>query len=693
MRVFNRNSGKELAWNLTVAETFFPRLRGLLGRQALALGEGLLIRPCKGVHTAFMKFPIDVLFLDQENRVIETINDLQPHRLTKVRRSAACVIELPAGTIRASSTAFGDIIAIDWKRPLPDTTGKALSPWSDSFYRLRDIGRLSPGLLPLLALSIFLSPLLTRGLPQGHDWFFELVRVSEFKSALADGQFPPYWAENLYHGRGSPIFIFYAPLYLLSASLCSDLTGSISSGCALALVIFSLTAVGSVNFLLSAALNKESFENASAARVAVYFYILNPYLICDLYLRNANAEFAALCVAPLAFGAVLIMERKARQGGLLLAAGLALAIIAHNLSALLVFAMVITASLAMHRPRGKLSRLGAVIGSIALGLALSAFFWLPSLYYKSQVQIEQLTSGKFDFHDQFQPIDTFFGYGSFFSSGLLTPLVLLFGVEVIWLAHRRRESTCIRALLFALSSAFVFLFLQTRAAVFIWDTLCYMKFFQFPWRMMGPLALATAMVAGLSFAYLCRGKSKGYVFCAEIVFLFLCIMNAIPHLQDSLPLAKSVARKLPHLLLGETINKQGFAATVRDEYLPRLARADSRDKTGFTGNKGAGNTIWVLKESGSSISLETNAKFPGKAQVARWYFPGWQCTINGERHGVGSSESGLIEIPVPAGCNRITLQLKAPLLRLVSVWISLVSLAVWCGALILPQKNMPKAKE
>lgn len=113
MRAINRNSGKELAWNLSVAETFFSRILGLLGRRALSRGEGLLIRPCKGVHTFLMQFPIDVVFLDKQNRVMETIMNLQPHRLTKVLLVSTSVIELPAGTVQASATVIGDIIVID----------------------------------------------------------------------------------------------------------------------------------------------------------------------------------------------------------------------------------------------------------------------------------------------------------------------------------------------------------------------------------------------------------------------------------------------------------------------------------------------------------------------------------------------------------------------------------------------------
>jgi uncharacterized protein len=112
MRALNRSTGKELAGTLAVAESLLARTRGLLGREALPKGEGLLIRPCKGVHTFLMKFPIDVVFLDKENRVIKTVQKLLPYRISSVVISSACVIELPAGTLLESGTGAGNEIVI-----------------------------------------------------------------------------------------------------------------------------------------------------------------------------------------------------------------------------------------------------------------------------------------------------------------------------------------------------------------------------------------------------------------------------------------------------------------------------------------------------------------------------------------------------------------------------------------------------
>ncbi|HJV64139.1 MAG TPA: DUF192 domain-containing protein [Geomonas sp.] len=112
MRAVNTRSGQLLAANLSVAATFLSRSKGLLGRQRLSAGEGLLIAPCNGVHTFFMKFPIDVIFLDKENRIIGAREHLPPYRITRVLFSCVRVLELPAGTLTASGTVPGDRLLI-----------------------------------------------------------------------------------------------------------------------------------------------------------------------------------------------------------------------------------------------------------------------------------------------------------------------------------------------------------------------------------------------------------------------------------------------------------------------------------------------------------------------------------------------------------------------------------------------------
>jgi uncharacterized protein len=79
-----------------LAETPLARLRGLLGRSGLPSGEGLLLRPAGSIHTAFMRFAIDAVFLDATDRVVKVASALRPWRAAACR-GARAVLELPAG--------------------------------------------------------------------------------------------------------------------------------------------------------------------------------------------------------------------------------------------------------------------------------------------------------------------------------------------------------------------------------------------------------------------------------------------------------------------------------------------------------------------------------------------------------------------------------------------------------------------
>ncbi len=114
-QAFNRTRQRYLATNLAVAQTHWTRLRGLLGASESDFrnGGGLWIRPCRGVHTLAMRFPIDVVYLDRSGTVVHLEPNLQPWRFAPVRLQAASVLELPSRTLAQTETTLGDRIDIE----------------------------------------------------------------------------------------------------------------------------------------------------------------------------------------------------------------------------------------------------------------------------------------------------------------------------------------------------------------------------------------------------------------------------------------------------------------------------------------------------------------------------------------------------------------------------------------------------
>src|SRR3712207_2892274 len=108
--VANVTRGAILAGRAELAASPWRRARGLLGRRALPVGVGLVLEPCAWVHTIGMTFPIDIVHLDAEGRVLRVVPNLRPWRIGPFVWGSRVVIELPAGTAAATRTQPGDVI-------------------------------------------------------------------------------------------------------------------------------------------------------------------------------------------------------------------------------------------------------------------------------------------------------------------------------------------------------------------------------------------------------------------------------------------------------------------------------------------------------------------------------------------------------------------------------------------------------
>ena len=105
--VLRREDGSIVCERCVLADTALTRMKGLLGRRELPSGEGILLKPGSSVHMAFMRFPIDAVFLDRDLRVVKIAVDLQPWRVAG-NRGAKAVLEIPAGEASRRGLTVGD---------------------------------------------------------------------------------------------------------------------------------------------------------------------------------------------------------------------------------------------------------------------------------------------------------------------------------------------------------------------------------------------------------------------------------------------------------------------------------------------------------------------------------------------------------------------------------------------------------
>lgn len=111
--VENLTRGQTLVEAAEVADNPWTRFRGLIGHKPLEPGEGLLIVPCSSIHTHFMSFPIDVLYVGKDHKIVGINGNLKPWRFGSFLRKVRYVIELPAGTAETTGCQAGDQLRVN----------------------------------------------------------------------------------------------------------------------------------------------------------------------------------------------------------------------------------------------------------------------------------------------------------------------------------------------------------------------------------------------------------------------------------------------------------------------------------------------------------------------------------------------------------------------------------------------------
>ncbi len=112
MTIINVTRSTTLATKAAIAKTPAARMQGLLGRDSLAAEEALVITQCRSIHMFFMKFPLDVIFINKQGKIVGLCPQIKPFHLSPIFFLAQDAIELPVGTIAQSQSKIGDFLQI-----------------------------------------------------------------------------------------------------------------------------------------------------------------------------------------------------------------------------------------------------------------------------------------------------------------------------------------------------------------------------------------------------------------------------------------------------------------------------------------------------------------------------------------------------------------------------------------------------
>lgn len=126
--VYNQTRECFLSLGVAAANTTFSRLKGLIGKLRLKLDEGLWVVPSQGIHTLGVLFPLDLIYLDENHRVLHVIEHFPRFRIAPIRIKAASVLELPIHTIYSSQTRPGDQLILCAAEEIEDRLNQATLP-------------------------------------------------------------------------------------------------------------------------------------------------------------------------------------------------------------------------------------------------------------------------------------------------------------------------------------------------------------------------------------------------------------------------------------------------------------------------------------------------------------------------------------------------------------------------------------
>ncbi len=542
-----------------------------------------------------------------------------------------------------------------------------------------------------------------------HDAYF----IFEYTRALRDGNLYPRWLPDMTFGYGYPLFNIYAPLAVqvgvLLHLLGLGVTQAVETVFALSLILSALAMYAFLRHVLG----------EGAASVAAVAYAYAPYHLFDMYQRAAMAESFAFVWMPLVLWGVRASVQRPSPRSI---AGLGLAyaglMLTSNLVAVtftpLVAGYGLVLALIEWRERSDLGWgvrgiLAAAIGG-GLGLALSAWFWLPALLEFKYVNQSQWYGGYYDFRQHFvyffQLFSPHWGFGISipgpddvisFQIGIVPYLLAVAGLIALFQA---RTSTRLEGAYFALVAVFA-TFLTTEASLWLWDHVPGVAFAQFPWRYLMLTTVAVSVMVGWGIH---RGTPRSTLLPVSLIVAAVLIWGSSPYLYVEVvePLPEQGPVGLPALMRFQASEDEMTGVTVFAKEIPRwsglaeiMARGqDVRTRVEFGHvERDPALEVRSLEYHSSWERVWFRAKTPGRRIVFNvQMYPGWtayiydatgtqlQQVLRWDELDV-TDPYGLVTVPVPEGEHILILRFEDTLPRKVGKGVSVLGILTLLGLL------------
>ena len=350
----------------------------------------------------------------------------------------------------------------------------------------------------------------------------QVFRLQQFDQCLKDGQIPCRYIANGGLGYGYPLYNFYSPLPYSVAELFHLVGFSYLNSIKISFIIPAFIRTFGMYFLASA------FFGSSGGLLSAVLFTFAPYQSLNTFVRGAIAETWALSLLPFIFWS--IYKRKNKLSILFLSS----LFLSHNLT--LLYALPLLSIFSIFTKNTKY-----FIRSSFWSFCTASFFLLPAFFEKNQTTVSTMTQGYFNFIVHFTTlkelfISNFWGYsasmwgpvdGLSFQVGLFQWLLPTI-VFVYYLIHKNSTHRCLIISFYFI--AFFALFLTHSKSTFIWQTLPFMAYFQFPWRFLA-LAVFCLSFLGGGLIKIFLSKFRALIL---ILLTFTIIFLNLPYFQEDI---------------------------------------------------------------------------------------------------------------------------------------------------------------
>jgi hypothetical protein len=526
----------------------------------------------------------------------------------------------------------------------------------------------------VLALPICL-PFTSSQLLGGHDSFEYFPRLIEFHENITSGTWLPRWAPDLSSGFGQPLFLFNPPLVYYLGEIGVFFGLDPIRALNLATILLIVGSAVSMYFLGALYFGRAGGVLAAAA------YLYAPYFHVNLFVRHALAEFSAFPFYPLALYGFGRFAKERKLPSLLVgSAAFAAVFFCHNVAALVFAPMLLVFVLSTSWHARSIGLLMRQMGGFALGAVASAAIWLPVLVERNLVHVDRLLEGHLRYVNHFvypqQLLFSPWGYGISvpgYEDGMSFSIGwahLVLAILVWWWLRERPGRVPFPVFRLFAWLAVPLIVIMLPGSQWVWDRIALLQYVEFPWRLLGPLAVCVSMlVAPLGVWISQRVSNKAVWIAAALAFL---VLPNVAHIRPEGLHDVEIAQWQP-----EEIARRGIAVTTRREYEPRWmsARPPFREAlfTVVTGDA----EILNPSRTPTRISATVDASRDSRIELRNAFFPGWTAFVNRGVAPIGIAEgTGLIRVQVPRGRNEVVVAFRRTWPRFVGESLSLVSISL-----------------